>query len=459
MRNTDCRKGRLTGGGIGRVLALVAVVLPACVASSADGDLDPGWGSGGLAFTGVSETGNRGMDVAVQCDGKVVAVGAVNSQVWSSDAGVIRFDTDGSLDTSFASSGVFDISFGPFGDIGMAVALQADGKIIVAGTGTENNTDQFFVLRLTANGDLDSTFSGDGYHLFGFDGPARANAVAVQDDGRIVVAGRASTDSAMAIARLTTTGGLDPTFDGDGDSDGKVLIDFALGHDEAWDVVVQDDGRILVAGTAATIDGSFAAVVRLLADGSFDTSFGPGASGATAIDFGTYSEGRGLTLQENGKIVVTGFTDYLTSVAVARLTDGGILDPSFDGDGMVTRDFGIGSDEGRDVAVQRDGRVVVAGSVEGATGPDATLMRFTSTGDIDTSFGSGGETIIGLSSPSVLYGMALQPTDGQIIAAGLIDYGIDDSNVLVLRAVGDSTLIFDSGFECGDTSAWSSSVP
>jgi uncharacterized delta-60 repeat protein len=159
-------------------------------------------------------------------------------------------------------------------------------------------------------------------------------------------------------------------------------------------------------------------------------------------------------LQDDGKIVVTGFTDNPTSVTVARLNDDGILDPSFSGDGMVTRDFGVGSDEGWDVAVQRDGRVVVAGSAQGATGPDATLMRFTSAGEIDTSFGSGGATIVGLSSPSVLYGMALQPTNRRIIAAGMVEYGIDDSRVLVLRGVGDSTFIFASGFECGDASAW-----
>jgi uncharacterized delta-60 repeat protein len=254
----------------------------------------------------------------------------------------------------------------------------------------------------------------------------------------------------MAIARLTTTGQLDTTFDGDG----KVLIDFTFGDDQAWGVEIQDDGRILVVGTAAIPGGSVAAVVRLLDDGSFDTSFGPGAAGATAIDFGIYSEGRGIALQDDGKIVVAGETDHLTSVAVARLTDTGILDPSFGGDGMVTRDFGLGPDVGFDIGVQHDGGIVVSGSVAGSAIPLGAVMRFTPSGAVDTSFGNGGVSLVPLTDATFLFGMTMQPNDGKIVAVGYVEYGIDDSRVMVMRAVGDSALIFASDFECGDTSAW-----
>jgi len=446
--------------GFQTVLILAVIFVPVFGASAADGDLDPDWGAGGITLYGPSSTWNLGLGAALQCDGKVVATGHINGYAEGSELAVVRFTSDGSLDTTFASNGLFSLDFGLGRDAGHDVAIQADGKIIVVGKITltdvpGSNGSNFIVLRLTKNGSLDPTFSADGYHHFQFGDHSNGRAVAIQDDGRIVAAGQTHSDTAMAVARLTAAGELDPTFD----TDGMVMVDFTLGNDEAWDVAIQDDGRILVVGTASVAAGAVAAVVRLLSDGSLDSTFGLGSGGAAALDFGFYSEGRGIALQDDDRIVVAGLTDEQTSVAVGRLTTDGLLDPSFGGDGMVIRDFGGDRDEGWGVAVQLDQRIVVSGFVDPGGVDQAALMRFTPTGEVDADFGIGGATLLSCCSPANLSAVVVQPHDGKIVAAGTADEGSLEWRILVLRAIGDSTLIFASNFECGDTVGWGASVP
>jgi uncharacterized delta-60 repeat protein len=423
---------------------------------AADGDLDPLWSGDGVVTIGTTDTVYLGLGIAVQCDGKVVVAGVAEAGVEGGELAVVRFNADGSLDSSFATNGLFTIALGFYGDSAWDVAIQEDGKIVVAGSSlTAIEGAHFLVLRLTGSGILDSTFSGDGLQVFNFDAPSRARALAVQDDGRIVVVGDTSTNSAMAVARLTSTGELDSTFSGDG----KATIDFALGEDEGWDVAIQENGRILVAGTAAVNGGSVFAVVRLLSNGALDTSFGPSGSGATTIDFGAVSEGHAIILQRDGKIVVAGSTDTATSVAIARLTVGGLLDPSFSGDGRVTRDFNWGPDEGWDVAMQGDGRIIVAGSayVDGLY--YVALLRFTPDGAPDSSFGGYGYSLVSFGFDAFGRAVAVQPHDRKIVAAGFVETGVEDADLAVVRAIGVDNLIFAAGFECGGTQGWSSTVP
>jgi len=196
------------------VLALVGVVVPAAYAAA--GDLDPTFGGDGTVTT--SFVGYDGISaVAVQADGKIVVAGYTGGN----DFGVARLLGNGNLDTSFDGDGKVTIDFGGY-DGANAVAIQSDDKIVVAGY-TSGPSDDFAVARLLTNGALDTTFDGDGKATVDFGGYDGASAVAVQSDGKIVAAGyTAGPADDGAVARLLTTGTLDPTFS----SDGKATVDF-----------------------------------------------------------------------------------------------------------------------------------------------------------------------------------------------------------------------------------------
>ena len=439
--------------GVVFAMACAIVIVASNHAWAADGDLDPDWATFGFTTVGNIGTFNQGYGMAVQCDGKVVMTGLINS-LGAEDAelAVVRFNPDGTLDSSFASNGIFAFDPSLFADHGTDVAIQQDGKIVVVGSTIAGLGGwDFAVLRLTQDGTFDPSFSGNGYHTFEFGGASRAHGVALQDDGRIVVVGETTNTSAMAIARLTTDGALDTTFDGDG----LKIVDFTLGDDSAWDVAIQNDGRILVVGTATANPGSVVTIIRFLTDGAFDTGFGIGGGGAAALDFGISSEGRGIALQHDGRIVVAGYTDDLTSIAVGRLTSEGLADPTFGANGMAIHDFGIGDDVGLDVAIAHDGRILVAGSIEDGAGGRAAVTRFRANGSVDTDFGYFGtwvEPVFNFSS--VAHALVIQPHDGRLLIAGSAVWGPIDERIFVFRVVGDSTLVFAGNFECGDTTAW-----
>lgn len=435
---------------------LVVALGVSCVGFAADGDLDPSWHSDGVATLGVTDTRYAGNAIALQCDGKVVVAGIANGAGESAELAVVRYNPDGSLDSSFATNGLFAIDVGDIGSSGWGVAVQADGKIVVVGgTVLMFGGTQFLVMRLTSGGVLDTTFAGDGIEIFNFGAASRARAVALQGDGRSVIVGTSTYLSAIAAARFTTNGHFDYSFD----ADGKQLIDFTFGDDEGWGVAVQEDGRILVVGTASVVAGSVVAVIRFLSDGTLDTSFGAGAGGAAAVDFGTYSHGRAIAVQEDGKIVVVGITDDGTSVAVARLTSAGLLDTTFSGDGMVTRDFGEGIDEGWDVALQGGGRIVVTGSGYTSGSHKLAVLRFLADGSLDPSLGGSGFVLVSLGTDFVGRAVAVQPNDWKLVVAGIVSISVNETQLAVVRLIGDDSLIFAAGFECGATSAWSSTIP
>src|SRR5262249_54933170 len=233
----------------------------------------------------VSLAGDVFNGVAVQADGKVIAVGTDGS-----DFVVARYNTDGSLDTSFDADGVRTLDVGGAADKATAVAVQSDGKIVVVGS---DGADAV-VARLDADGSTDTSFSADGRQTIDLGGTAdTANAVAIQPNGRIVIAGTNGTD--FALARLNRAdGSLDTTFN----KTGTKLIDFGGDADVANAVAVQADGKIVVAGTT----GVDFALARVNEDGSIDTDFD--GNGLAVLDAGGGADTiRGLALQADGKIV------------------------------------------------------------------------------------------------------------------------------------------------------------
>lgn len=395
--------------------------------------LDPTFGSGGRVTTDFARKADLAQGVAIQPDGKIVAVG------WATVSGayrfgVVRYNADGSLDTTFGSGGKVTTSFGAgVEDTASGVALQADGKIVVVGTtDIDGNLNyQFAIARYNVDGTPDTGFSGDGKTTVGaFIGTYNAgHAVAVQGDGKIVVAGFAGdsfiggTEAFFGVARLTATGDLDTTFSGDG----KATVDFGELYSNATAVVIQDDGKIVVAGTTDAGGNANFAVVRFDSTGNLDSSFGtdPGIPGQVTMDFFASDDfGQSVAVDAAGNIVVAGQaygTDGIRTFALARYTSNGILDPSFSGDGLATTNFSSYESYALGVAVQADQKIVAVGGAQVAKRSsvvDFAVARFTSDGDLDMSFDTDGKVTTSFSSGADVASAVTLDGDGHIVAAG-----------------------------------------
>jgi uncharacterized delta-60 repeat protein len=246
---------------------------------------------------------SRATAVVVLSTGKLLVGGFSGPEGGNVQAA--RLKANGALDTTFGTGGKAAVDFGG-DDFGLAMARQANGRILLAGRSTAAGA---VVARLRANGALDPDFGGDGRVTLG---PGSASAVLVQPDGRIVVAGNAMGSAMMTVTRLKPDGSPDATFAGDG----TATIDFAPGSaDVADDAALQPDGKIVVAGSKQ--EGGDIAVARVNADGSPDAAFG--AAGRAAIDFGAPTFGHAVALQANGRILVAGQRTGGDAFAVARL--------------------------------------------------------------------------------------------------------------------------------------------
>ena len=368
------------------------------VRHNSDGSLDTSFGgSGGRITTDVGGDGGGANTVAIQADGKIVAAGSVETGFENDDWALARYNPNGSLDTSFGDDGIVttDVGVG-FTDVA-ALAIQADGKIVAVGdTGTDDPESGFWVedwalARYNPNGSLDTTYGDDGKVITVFGSSVdQARSAALQVDGKLVVAGRNGSD--FALARYTEGGDLDPAFSGDG----KVTTGF--GDASAEGVVLQPDGRIVVVGygTAGAVDDLDFALARYQPDGSLDTSFG---GGKVLTDFGSNLDfGISAALDANGSIVVGGAAavDGDGDFALARYRPDGSLDPDFGSAGRLTTDFDpVRDDEVRSVLVQADGKVVAAGLVgyeDFSTTADFALARYGPGGTEITSPGPPGPT-------------------------------------------------------------------
>lgn len=324
----------------------------------------------------------------------------------------------GSLDATFGTNGKVTTDFGNGYAIGYSVAIQPDGKIVVAGT-SENVTKDFALARYNTDGTLDNSFGAGGQVTTDFEtGFDVGNAMAIQHDGRIIVAGYSITNevgSDFALARYNTDGTLDNTFG----VDGKVITDLGTVADELASVAIQADGKIIVAGWSGVTDYDFA-LARYNTDGTLDNSFG--TSGIVTTDFGMSSEmGYSVAIQPDGRIIVAGTSNSIAIgpvFALARYNVDGTLDNSFSGDGKVTTDFGAADTYIRSVAIQPDGRIIAAGFI--GNGPSAVfaVVRYNTDGTLDNTFGAAGKVTTDLGT-SVAYGysVSLQP-DGKFVVAG-----------------------------------------
>lgn len=324
-------------------------------------------GSGVLLIPGVSAQA-----IAIQPDGKILVAGwDIDPDLMATVIIVVRFNPDGSRDSSFGTNAIVSTPIGSGGiPIANEMALQSDGKIVIAGSYTAPGNDRdMLVLRYNTNGTLDTSFSGNGYLAFdsGNDLPDDGRSVAIQSDGKILVGG--NTDVAVGgqnftLARFTTTGIADPTFGG---GDGVVLSDFFLADDGIEDIKVLPDGKILAGGSATQSSRKRFALARYTAAGSLDTTFNGTGKITTEVNVVMGGFIRQLALQSDGKIVAVGSNDangaFPGDFALARYNANGTLDAAFGQGGQLRTDVNGGSDNTANcVVIQPDGRIVVAGT-------------------------------------------------------------------------------------------------
>ncbi len=382
------------------------------------GELDTSFGDEGILATALGEANA----LAVQADGKFL-VGGYQTGTNGYDFALTRYEADGSVDTTFGGTGTVVLDFAGGNDVINAVIVQPDGKILVAGYAYDSaGQSDFAMARYDAYGDLDTDFGTEGKLILDFDGEDDgAWSVALQSDGKIVVAGYAvptAGQSNFALARFDAYGELDTDFG----TDGTRITDFAAGADRAYALAIQPDDKIVVAGYAnETAGGDNFALVRYEKDGALDGSFD--ADGMLTTDFaGSGDRAYAVAIQQDGKIVVAGRAeDGLGGVdfALARYEENGSLDTTFDADGMLTTDFGGNENYAYALAIQADGKIVVAGYTNEATGGDNFAMsRYEENGTLDTTFGTSGKLTTDFGSTSErANALAILP-DGRILVAG-----------------------------------------
>lgn len=319
------------------------------------------------------------------------------------------------LDAGFGGGGRVAVELGARNSAN-AVALQPDGRIVVAGSVRSGQAHNFSLLRLNPDGSLDAGFNREGVLISSLSlGDDEVLAVALLADGRIVAGGYAENGSSrdFALACYLADGRPDLDFG----HNGVVLTPVSNGDDEISALAVAADGRIVVAGNVASPTGSVAAVARYLPDGELDSSFGE--RGVTLIGVGSVSRVEGLVLREQGQVVLSGTFTMGSRVALmlAALDEHGVLDPSFGRGGVALPADGLPPSEGYRLAADGQGQLYVAGAVGPQGRRDSALFRFSPDGRPDPAFGRAGVVINPVSpEDDVLYDVAIG--ERGIVASG-----------------------------------------
>lgn len=353
-----------------------------------DGSVDEQFGTNGISTTAFGSGQDIARSLTVQPDGKILVAGYTDKGNNNYDFAVARYNPNGRLDITFGNAGKITTSIGDptlAGDYAYKIGVQSDGKIVVSGSshlsGDSDNYYDFAVVRYLQNGSIDTTFGTNGIATNAV-GTAGDFGVCqfVQPDDKILVGGwsESSIDGIstvdFSLLRLNVDGSLDSTFG----SGGKVMTPVGSSWDNARDIAVQPDGKIIQVGSVALpaeiIHGmqytnSAYGVVRYNSDGSIDTSFG--ANGVATVQVGFSDVCESVVLQPDGKILVGGWSwladpyyDDNLNFSLARFNSDGTLDTSFESGGIMMLDFAGQRDYLFDMKLRDDGVIVAAGFTE-----------------------------------------------------------------------------------------------
>lgn len=359
--------------------------------------------NGGIQTTSFGTGHSIAEDIAVQPDGKIILAGQtlVNNV---SNMAIVRLNPNGTLDNNFGTGGKIVISLNPAGSWLEAVVLQSDGKIVVGGSVANSGQVDFAILRFLANGSPDPGFGTNGVVTANVDTYSYLKDLLIQSDGKIVVAGDAVdiVSSDYAVARFLSNGSPDPTFSG-----GSVIIDI-LGDDYVKTIKQLSSGRFIIGGSS-----SFQfSMAKLNTNGTLDESFGNGGKLTTIVGGIPGNDNcLAIDIQADGKIIAVGEgSNAATSsdVAVLRYTVNGQLDNSFANNGVYLVDFNGAFDQASCVAVLNNGKILFGGNTNVAGQQKIFVARLTQTGSPDPSFGNSGQTTVALGNDAYAYAMALK---------------------------------------------------
>ncbi len=424
MMDRRRRLTRVIGPGLVAPLIVLLATTGADAGIEHAGRLDRSFSANGKVFVNIGSPGDYANAVALQRDGDIVVAGTANTGVSNENFGLVRFRPDGTKDTAFGRNGKVQTDLGGGQDEAFDVALQADGRIIVVGW----NADDMVVVRYQSDGRLDRTFGSRGVVTIDIGRYDTANAVVVDAEGRIVVAGETSDGSVgrPVLARLLPDGSPDPTF-----GSGGLMIGGVRSHSTFEDVALQTDGRIIVSEVRFPgVD-----VRRYLPDGSKDLTFGTHGVAATPL---TQTQHVAVAIRPDGDVVeaatVPGQGDDHGDFAVAALRADGSPDASFGTGGLATVDFGGSLDQAYAVAVAADGSVVAGGDAIDASRRVFALARLLPDGSPDPEFGHEGRTTTGGGELGFVQDLALD-SSGRVVAAGVASpHG--DLRFMALRFLG-----------------------
>jgi uncharacterized delta-60 repeat protein len=417
----------------GGVSASLAAAL-ALTAYAANGDLDPTFDTDGIVITDF-DVANHDQIQGLAIDGsdRIIAAGFRGSAT-NGNFAIARYNADGSLDTTFDTDGLVEQAFSATGDVGNAVAIDSNGKIVVAGTvaGRFGNSE-IGVARFNADGSLDTTFDTDGLVTTDIGAIDQGYAMAVQADDKIVVAG--AVDNVITVIRYNTDGSLDTTFDTDGIASGAAA-------QTARAMAIDGSGNIVVAGYTANTASADFILQRFTPAGALDTTFD--ADGTVTTDFGASKDlAYSVVVDGSGRIVAAGHSGG--SFAIARYTSSGALDTTFDTDGLVTTDASAGNDIVYGLAIDGAGKIVAGGIFTSNFG----IARYNEDGSLDTTFTPTGLTqadVAGGSMQDHAYAMMLDG-NGFIVAGGRAFSSTTNKYNFALARFQASAV---TAYDCGD---------
>ena len=452
-------------------LALIAILIPSSILAK-EGSAGNGVKGGMVITTFDSNAGGINLaaiqSAAIQPDGKIVAVGVVSKMGKESlgNFAVARYEPNGRPDPKFGEGGKVTTAFESKDSVAYGVAIQVDGKIVVVGNASEpSNKSYFAMIRYKSDGGIDDSFGKGGKVTtdFGADRSAYASSVAIQPDGKIVVAGSVCPTSSnvcdFAIARYNPDGSIDTGFG----SGGKVITDFTQGWsnaqpsqdqlgiwnrvaaynqkgDDARSVAIQSDGKIVAAGSSceANYTNCSIAMARYNPDGSLDVGFGNGGRvitnlGSNNADYQGNDTAYSLAIQADGKILVAGSSYYNAprhAFAILRYEPNGRLDAGFGNAGWVTTTFIPANEDvyedstAYSLKIQADGKIVAAGTTCKAAYNDCDIgiARYEPNGRLDAGFGRGGKVITNFGGEELANSIVIQP-DGKIVVAAFTGAG------------------------------------
>ena len=411
------------------ITAFIFIYLSSLTPAQSSGDLDTTFGNGGMVITDIAGYIDGAFSVALQSDGKIILTGYSTQSVgMDREMTSVRYLPDGSIDSSFGINGIVITDVSDREGEAYSNAIQSDGKIVIGGysKSSATNNDDFTVVRYESDGSLDSTFGTGGIVTTEIRSDNDVlEALTIQPNGKIIGVGWSSDNpnDGIALIRYNTDGSLDNSFSGDG----IAITDIYSHQDYGCAIALQADGKIIVTGhTIGAHNLIF--VARYKTTGYLDDSFGQMGNGIVTILAGSISFATDVTIQDDGKIIICGYSDYFGPMhfTLARFNENGTMDDSFGFGGWVNTNIGSSS-EANSIKIATDGKIVVGGT---------DLARYKFSGDLDLSFGTAG-----IVSGFDLLGYSLDlQQDAKILLAGKSgdDFAVARFNVVYPTTIDDN---------------------